>query len=202
MKNPEGINRGGMEITEEDSSPSTFPYKLKFPNTSLTDNGDGTTSISFPSSMVYPSTGIALSTGSAWGTSITNNSSNWNTAYTHSQETGSPHTWAGIDKTVSSIADITTKSHTALSDIGTNTHAQLDTFKDTTVPTTYAPLASPVFTTPIRLKGYTVATLPAGTQGDICFITDALAPSFLVTAVGGGAVVTPVFFDGSSWKAF
>ena len=32
-------------------------------------------------SMVYPSAGIAVSTGSAWGTSITDNSSNWNTAY-------------------------------------------------------------------------------------------------------------------------
>ena len=30
----------------------------------------------------FPSAGIALSTGSAWGTSITNNSANWNTAYT------------------------------------------------------------------------------------------------------------------------
>lgn len=35
--------------------------------------------------------------------------------------------WAEIDKTVSSIADITTKSHTSLTDIGTNTHAQIDT---------------------------------------------------------------------------
>jgi len=31
--------------------------------------------------MVYPDAGIALSTGTAWGTSITNNSANWNTAY-------------------------------------------------------------------------------------------------------------------------
>jgi len=29
----------------------------------------------------YPSAGIAVSTGTAWGTSITNNSTNWNTAY-------------------------------------------------------------------------------------------------------------------------
>lgn len=36
--------------------------------------GDGGT-------MVYPSAGIPLSTGTAWGTSITNNSANWNTAY-------------------------------------------------------------------------------------------------------------------------
>lgn len=33
------------------------------------------------SSMVYPGAGIALSTGSAWGSSIIDNSTNWNTAY-------------------------------------------------------------------------------------------------------------------------
>lgn len=32
-------------------------------------------------SMVYPGAGIPISTGTAWGTSITNNSANWNTAY-------------------------------------------------------------------------------------------------------------------------
>jgi len=32
-------------------------------------------------SMVYPGAGIPLSTGSAWGTSITDNSANWNTAF-------------------------------------------------------------------------------------------------------------------------
>jgi hypothetical protein len=33
------------------------------------------------SPMVYPGSGIPLSTGSSWGTSITNNSTNWNTAF-------------------------------------------------------------------------------------------------------------------------
>ena len=37
------------------------------------------------------------------------------------------YTWAQIDKAISSLADITTKSHTLLTDIGTNTHAQIDT---------------------------------------------------------------------------
>jgi hypothetical protein len=32
-------------------------------------------------SMTYPDAGIALSTGAAWGSSIANNSANWNTAY-------------------------------------------------------------------------------------------------------------------------
>ena len=31
--------------------------------------------------MIYPSAGIALSNGASWGTSITNNSANWNTAF-------------------------------------------------------------------------------------------------------------------------
>jgi len=37
------------------------------------------------------------------------------------------YTWAQIDKATSDIADITTKSHTSLSAIGTLTHAQLET---------------------------------------------------------------------------
>lgn len=57
-------------------------------------------------------------------------------------------------------------------------------------------------TSVIRLKGYTVATLPAGTQGDTAFVTDALAPTFLATIVGGGAVVTPVFYDGANWVGY
>ena len=51
----------------------------------------------------------------------------------------------------------------------------------------------------VRLKGYTVATLPAGTQGDTAFVTDALTPTYLVTVVGGGAVVCPVFYNGTAW---
>ena len=34
-----------LEVTEEDAVPSTYPWQLKFPNGSVTDNGDGTTSI-------------------------------------------------------------------------------------------------------------------------------------------------------------
>jgi hypothetical protein len=52
---------------------------------------------------------------------------------------------------------------------------------------------------PIRLPGYTVATLPAGAAGDTAYVTDALAPVFLGTVVGGGAVTCPVFFDGANW---
>lgn len=40
------------------------------------------------------------------------------------------YTWGQIDKTVSDIADITTKSHTSLDDVGTNTHTDIDSHID------------------------------------------------------------------------
>ncbi|MFZ2226082.1 MAG: tail fiber domain-containing protein [Candidatus Moraniibacteriota bacterium] len=47
------------------------------------NTGDNATNSLYASlvTMTYPTSGIALSTGSAWGTSVTNNSTNWNTAY-------------------------------------------------------------------------------------------------------------------------
>jgi len=52
----------------------------------------------------------------------------------------------------------------------------------------------------VRLKGYTFATLPAGTQGDKAFITDGAAlPIFRANAAGGGSTVTEVFYNGTAW---
>lgn len=51
----------------------------------------------------------------------------------------------------------------------------------------------------VRLKNYTVATLPAGVQGDTAYVTDATAPTYLGTLTGGGAVVCPVFYNGTAW---
>ena len=51
----------------------------------------------------------------------------------------------------------------------------------------------------VRLKGYTVATLPAGTQGDTAFVSDATTPTYLGALVGGGAIVAPVFYNGTAW---
>ncbi len=58
-----------------------------------------------------------------------------------------------------------------------------------------------ITTAPVTLMGYTVATLPTGNTGDTAYVTDALAPTYLATVVGGGAIVTPVFFNGTNWVA-
>jgi hypothetical protein len=51
-------------------------------------------------------------------------------------------------------------------------------------------------------KGYTVTTLPASaTTGSRAHVTDAMAPLFLGTLTGGGAVVCPVFYNGTAWVA-
>ena len=54
----------------------------------------------------------------------------------------------------------------------------------------------------INLKNYTVGTLPTGTRGDVCYVTDAILPTYLGVLTGGGAVVTPVFYDGSAWRSY
>lgn len=55
------------------------------------------------------------------------------------------------------------------------------------------------FDAPVRLQGFTVAGLPAGTLGDRAFVTDATAPTYNGALVGGGAVNIPVFFNGAAW---
>lgn len=54
---------------------------------------------------------------------------------------------------------------------------------------------------PLRFKGYTVGTLPAGNQGDYAFVSDQLTVCAAAGAAltGGGAVVCPVFFNGTAW---
>lgn len=47
--------------------------------------------------------------------------------------------------------------------------------------------------------GYTVSTLPTGVIGDRAYVTDATAPTYLGTLTGSGAVVCPVFHNGTAW---
>ena len=77
----------------------------------LTSTTSGTRSwVALPTggSMTYPGAGIPISTGSAWGTSIVNNSANWNTAFSWGNHAGlyRPISW------VPTFAQITSKPTT------------------------------------------------------------------------------------------
>lgn len=53
---------------------------------------------------------------------------------------------------------------------------------------------------PVQLMNYTVATLPASpVRGMMAYVTDATTPTYLGALTGGGAVVAPVFYNGSAW---
>ena len=60
-------------------------------------------------------------------------------------------------------------------------------------------LGNSTFTGTMKMKEYTVATLPTPTGTAYATVTDALAPTYMATVVGGGAVVTPVFYNGTVW---
>jgi len=52
----------------------------------------------------------------------------------------------------------------------------------------------------LKLGAYSVSGLPtAGTAGRIAYVTDALAPTYNATVVGGGSVKTLVFDNGTNW---
>lgn len=57
------------------------------------------------------------------------------------------------------------------------------------------------FAGPVKSAGYTVGTLPAGSQGMRSFVTDATSCTFGTAVTGGGSVVCPVFYNGASWIA-
>jgi hypothetical protein len=53
----------------------------------------------------------------------------------------------------------------------------------------------------LTIKGYTVATLPTGSVGMLAYVTDATAPTYNGTLIGGGSVTVPVFYNGTAWVA-
>lgn len=53
---------------------------------------------------------------------------------------------------------------------------------------------------PVKLPGYTVATLPtAGIMGRTAYVTDATTPTYLGVLTGGGTIKVPVFDNGTAW---
>lgn len=71
-----------IEVTEEDGNPSVYPWKIKVPNNSLTENVDGSASLNYLIS--YSETDPLFS---AWQTSYDNHV-NWDIAYSCGNHAG------------------------------------------------------------------------------------------------------------------
>jgi hypothetical protein len=129
----------------------------------------------------------------------------------HDDYTGSQYSSSGFSRDVQFRATATgiwdqiksgTQQTYRIYDLGADKYLQL-THNGTNALIT-ASSGAVAMESPVKLKAYTVATLPstaaAGmTTGATAYVTDATAPTYLGTLTGGGAVVCPVFYNGSAW---
>jgi hypothetical protein len=103
-----------------------------------------------------------------------------------------------VSQTTNIQAGVTASGSTKTINVGTNGASGSTT--NITIGSTFG--TSINFNAPVRMAAYTVATLPAaGTAGRRAYVTDALAPMFLVAVAAGGLVVCPVFDNGTAWVA-
>ncbi len=117
-----------IDVADNDNSPTNEIQSLSVSGSTLSISGGN--SVTLPTA-TYPAAGIALSTGSGWGSSVTNNSANWNLAYSWGNHAGLYRpisyvpAWSEVSSkptTVSGygITDAMTTSHAANSITSTN----------------------------------------------------------------------------------
>jgi hypothetical protein len=88
-KTNQGILINRLTTAERDAIASPAVGLMIYNTTDSAFNfyrSSGWAAIGSAGSMVYPAAGIALSNGSGWDASITDNSSNWNTAYSQTRQ--------------------------------------------------------------------------------------------------------------------
>ena len=110
------VRMSGTTVTYDNTAYTPQSRTLTINGVSFDLAADRTWTIN---SMVYPEAGIAVSTGTAWGTSIVDNSANWNTAYT--ERISSSSSPLSILNHVISIAQATTAADGYLSATDWNT---------------------------------------------------------------------------------
>ena len=143
-------------------------------------------------SMTYPSSGIALSTGSAWESSITNNSANWNTAYTDRLK------WDGGNLDLVAATGRTSLGGTTVGQaFFTLTNPGAITFPRINDNNSVSALSASAFTTAIgagTVKSVT-ATFAAGALTDVTLTDITTKPYNIMIQTTGGKDITNAVSD-------
>ncbi len=176
------------------TSPTTGQV-LKYNGTNWINDTDSTGSGSF----TYPSAGIAVSTGSAWATSLTDNSSNWNTAYTDRLK------WDGGSTGLTASTGRTSLGATTVgSNLFTLTNPSAVTFPRFNADNTVSSLSASDFRTAIGAGTSsttgTVTSITAGTglSGGTITSSGTIAIDSTVATLTGSQTLTNKTISGSS----
>ncbi len=145
-------------------------------------------------SMTYPGSGIALSTGSAWDTSITNNSANWNTAYGWGDHSG---LYLPITGTAAAVTGFTPAS-------GSLTLSGADAVTLTTTAATNVTLpTSGTLATTANVSDSLDERIGAGSSlSELAPLLADTIPLFVFGAGGGNAADTASFTTSTLYGAF
>jgi hypothetical protein len=166
-------------------------YKVGENYTLVTVSGIGSVS-SAQGNPIYPEAGIALSTGTTWTTSITNNSSNWNTAFTDRLK------WDGGSTGLVSATGRTSLGGTTVGQsMFTLTNPSAITFPRFNADNSVTALSAANFRTAIGAGTVTTVTAAAGTP--ISITNNTTTPELTMNAATASV---PGYLLSADWTTF
>lgn len=171
---------------------SATSYKIGENYTLVTVSGIGSAGVSQTGNPVYPEAGIALSTGTTWTTSIPNNSSNWNTAFSDRFK------WDGGNTGLVAATGRTSLGGTTIGQsMFTLTNPSATTFPRFNDNNTVTALSATNFRTAIGAGSVTSVTVAAGTPLSIQNITT--TPEISMAAASGSV---NGYLSSTDWTTF
>lgn len=202
------VSRGGTGIASFGTGIATWlgtPSSANLAAAMTDETGSGALVFANTPTLVTPVIGAATGTSFVPGTSSATFASTAQARYFYNSSFGCVFGGAG------SVLDMLAVNAAGSTLFSVNTGTQnVDYAGNITVAGTTASTGAVTSSASIRASTYlksgstTVASLPvAATAGAGArhFVTDALGPTFLTAVVGGGAIATPVFSDGTIWRA-
>jgi hypothetical protein len=166
-------------------------YKVGENYTLVTVSGIGSVS-SGQGNPIYPEAGIALSTGTTWTTSITNNSSNWNTAFTDRLK------WDGGSTGLVAATGRTSLGGTTVGQsMFTLTNPSAITFPRFNADNSVTALSAANFRTAIGAGTVTSVTAAAGTP--ISITNNTTTPELTINAASASV---PGYLLSADWTTF